>query len=65
MSVEEVQVEEEVAVLQAYRLLLYTVSSFKFLGRLITVVYDNWAVVISNMGKAWKRWSQLLRILVF
>ena len=42
---------------------LSTVSSFKYLGRVLLVVDDDWAAVISNISKALKRWGRMLQIL--
>ena len=52
-----------VALLQVYKRLLSTVSPLKYLGRVLTVAYDNWEAVISNLRKAQKRLAIMLRIL--
>ena len=42
---------------------LSTVSSFKYLGRVLLVVDDDGAAVISNLRKARKRWGHMSQIL--
>ena len=42
---------------------LETVSRFKYLGRVMTAVDDNWPAVAVNKLKAWKSWGRLSRIL--
>ena len=49
---------------QAYGILLETVTSFKYLGRVLIVADDNWPVVVGNLKKPWKRWAWMTRILV-
>ena len=48
---------------QAYGCPFSTVSSFKYLRRVLTVADDDWAVVISNLRKAQKRWAQISQIM--
>ena len=40
-----------------------TVTSFKYLGRVMTVLEENWPVFVGNLWKAWKSWSRFTRIL--
>ena len=39
------------------------VTEFKYLGRVLTPLDDNWPVVMGKMRKAWKRWTRMSRIL--
>ena len=39
------------------------VTSFKYIGRVLTASDDDWPVVVANLRKAQKRWSRLSRIL--
>ena len=48
---------------KAYGKPLETVSTFKYLGRVITAGDDDWPLVVSNLVKAWKIWGRLSRIL--
>ena len=48
---------------QAYERSLVVVSEFKYLGRALTALYDNWTEVVGSLRKAWKRWARMLRIL--
>ena len=48
---------------EAYREQLKTVTSFKYLGRILTAGDKDWAAVAGNMGKAQKIWGRLKRIL--
>ena len=40
------------------------VTSFKYLGRVMTVGEDNWPAVVGNLRKDQKIWARLTRILV-
>ena len=42
---------------------LETVTTFKLLVRLITMMDDNWPAVIVNQNKSWKKWYLLYMIL--
>ena len=42
---------------------LQTVTSFKYLGRIMTAGDDNWPAVAGNLGKARKGWGRIRRIL--
>ena len=48
---------------EAYGKPLENVSTFKYLGRVITAGNDNWPAVAGNLLKARKSWGRLLRIL--
>ena len=48
---------------EAYGKQLEVVHSFKYLGRIMTVGYDDWPAVAGNLMKARKSWGQLKRIL--
>ena len=50
---------------QAYGRPFETVTSFKYLGRVLRAVDDDWAVVVGNLKKAQKIWARLMRILVW
>ena len=62
MAEEEVWVSAVIA-FQVYGRPLETVSSFKYLGRLITAMDDDWMSVIVNLQNMRKSWSRLSRIL--
>ena len=42
---------------------IYNVSTFRFLGRMLTAGDDDWLVVVGNLGKVQNSWGQLSRIL--
>ena len=48
---------------EAYGKKLKTVTSFKYLGRILTAGDDDWPAVAGNLGKARKSWGRLQRIL--
>ena len=48
---------------RVYREPINNVSAFRYLGRVFTVVYNDWLVVVGNLGKARKSWGRLSRIL--
>ena len=48
---------------EAYGKQLEAVPSFKYLGRILTEVDDDWPAVVGNPGKAQKIWGRLKRIL--
>ena len=48
---------------QAYDRPLETVTSFKYLGRLPTVTYNDWLSVTTNLQKERKSWAIMSRIL--
>ena len=39
------------------------VTSFKYLGRVISAADDNWPAVLKNLARARKVWSRMSRIL--
>ena len=49
---------------QAYGELLETVTSFKYLGWVLTAGDDKWTAVAGNLRKARKSWVQMTRILI-
>ena len=63
MAEEEILESEERA-LKAYRRLLETVTSFKYLGRVLMAGDGDWPAAMGNLKKARKSWAQLTRILV-
>ena len=40
-----------------------TVTYFKYMGRFLTAVDDDWPAVVGNLTKFWKSWARLSRIL--
>ena len=61
-------VEDEVwksveSAFQAYGIPLETVTSFKYLGRVLIAADDNWQAVVGNLKKPQKTWARLTRIL--
>ena len=48
---------------QAYREPLETVTSFKYLGRVLTAGDDGWLAVAGNLRKARESWTRMTRIL--
>ena len=48
---------------EAYGKPLETVSTFNYLGRVMTAGSDNWLAVAGNLVKSWKSWGRLSRIL--
>ena len=49
---------------QAYGEPLVNVTTFRYLGRVMTAGDDDWPAVIGNLQKARKSWGRLLRILI-
>ena len=39
------------------------VTSFKYLGRVLTAASDDWTVLVGNLRKARKIWEQMARIM--
>ena len=60
-------VEEERAVtsrvFRAYGLPLEMVTSFRYLGQLISAADDDWKEVVSNLSRAREVWKRMKRIL--
>ena len=48
---------------QAYSRQLKMVTCFKYLGRVLTALGDDWKAVVGNLRKAWIIWDRLSRIL--
>ena len=48
---------------EAYGEPIKNVLSFKCLGRVLTVVNDDWLAVVGNLGKARRSWGRLSRVL--
>ena len=48
---------------QAYVIPLVAVLEFKYLGRVLTALYNNQPEVVGNLRKARKRWEKMSRIL--
>ena len=48
---------------EEYRKPLDNVSAFKYLGRAMTLGYDDWTAVAGNLLKAQKSWGRMSRIL--
>ena len=49
---------------QAYGEPLVNVTTFRYLGRVMTAGDDDWPAVIGNLQKARKSWGRLLQILI-
>ena len=62
MEEEELQESTERA-FHTYVKPLEAVTSFKYLGGVITTGEDNWPAVVGNLRNAWKIWARLARIL--
>ena len=58
----EARAGDETAI-TVYGITLAMVKSFKFLGRILMVAYNDWPVVVSNLRKARRNWAQLTRLL--
>ena len=48
---------------EAYGELIQNVSTFRYLGKMLTAGDDGWLVMVVNLGKAHKSWGRLSRIL--
>ena len=48
---------------RAYIRPLETVTSFKYLGRVLTTGDEDWPAMVGNLKKARKSWARLIRIL--
>ena len=55
--------EGSATALTAYGHPLAPVSSFKYLGRILLVSDNDWAVVVRNLRRARKKWARLTRVL--
>ena len=47
-----------------YGIPLAPISSFKYLGKILTVADGNWPAVVRNLRKARRKQAQLTRVLV-
>ena len=63
MAAEEARAEAEMA-FKAYGHPLTMVSSFKYLGSVLSASDDDWPAVVANLRKARKKWARHPRILV-
>ena len=45
----------------AYEIPLSLVISFKYLGRVLLAVDNNWPAVVNNLWRSWKKWARLTR----
>ena len=50
---------------EAYVEPLENVTTFRYMGRVLTAVDDDWIAVVGNLGKAQKSWERLSRILIW
>ena len=50
--------------LESYGAPLENVTAFKYLGKVIIKVYDDWPAVLGNLQRERKSWGWLLRILI-
>ena len=50
-------------VFHAYGKPMEAVSEFRYLGRLLTAMDDNWSAVAGNIRKARVSWGRLARVL--
>ena len=48
---------------EAYREPIKNVSTFRYLGRMLTAGDDDWIAVVGNLGKARNSWGWLYQIL--
>ena len=48
---------------EAYGELIENFSIFRYLGRVLTAGDDDWLAVVGNLGKAWKSWGRLSRVM--
>ena len=49
---------------EAYGEPLVNLTAFKYLGRVLTAVDDDWLSVVGNISKARKSWGHLSQILI-
>ena len=61
LAAEEMR-ESTARAFQAYISMIERVTSLKYLGKIMTDLYDNWLAVVGNMRKVSKRWARLLII---
>ena len=58
LTAEEMR-ESTARAFQACNSLIETVTSLKYLGQIMTDLYNNWLAVVGNMRKVSKRWARL------
>ena len=42
---------------------LTMVKAFKYLGRILSALEDNWQEMVDNLSKAWNKWDFISRIM--
>ena len=63
LAEEEAQAGEE-ATITAYGIPLAPVTSFNYLGIILSAVVGDWPAVVSNLQRARQKWVQLTRVLI-
>ena len=63
LASEEMRSGAEAALCQAYRCHLFMVSSFKYLGMVLTAADGDCTAVAYNLSKSKKQWAKMLRTL--
>ena len=48
---------------EAYGAPIELVTEFRYLGRILTATYDDWAAVVGNIRKANQIWGRLTKVL--
>ena len=61
---EEKMQESEENAFQAYGRPLVMFTLFKYLGRVLMAVDENWLAAVGNLRKKWKSWTWMAKILV-
>ena len=56
--------ESEENAFQAYGRPLVMFTLFKYLGRVLMAVDENWLAAVGNLRKKWKSWTWMAKILV-
>ena len=49
---------------EAYGEPIQNISTFRYLGRVLTTGDDDWLTVVCNLGKARKSWGRLSRVMI-
>ena len=60
---EEERVGDEAAI-TAYWTLLAPITSFNYLGRILSAANDDWPEVVRNLWREWQKWAWLTRVLI-
>ena len=47
----------------AYGILLYPITSFRCLGRVLLAADNDWPVVVQKLSREWQKWVRLSRVL--